>query len=106
MEGLQITDYIVVLLYMIVVVSIGLYFSRKQKDSEDYFLGGRKVPWFAAGLSLIVSLISTLTYLGATGEVIRHGMAYNIAYWALLPAFLVIIFAWLPFFMKEDINKV
>ncbi len=106
MEGLQITDYIVVLLYMIVVVIIGFYFSRKQKDSEDYFLGGRKIPWFAAGLSLIVSLISTLTYLGATGEVIRHGLAYNVAYWALLPAFLVIIFAWLPFFMRLRLTSV
>ena len=78
MEGLQIADYVVVLIYALVVVGIGFYFSRKQHDTEDFFLGGRKIPWFAAGLSLIVSLVSTLTYLGATGEVIRHGIAYNL----------------------------
>ena len=106
MEGLQIADYVVVLIYALVVVGIGFYFSRKQQDTEDFFLGGRKIPWFAAGLSLIVSLVSTLTYLGATGEVIRHGIAYNVAYWAMLPAFAIIIFLWLPFFMRMRLTSV
>ena len=106
MEGLQIADYVVVLIYAIVIVGIGFYFSRKQHDTEDFFLGGRKIPWFAAGLRLIVSLISTLTYLGATGEVIRHGIAYNVAYWAMLPAFAVIIFLWLPFYMRMRLTSV
>ncbi len=105
-DGLQLADYVVVLIYMLVVVGIGLFFSRQQHSSEDFFLGGRNVPWFAAGISLIVSLISTLTYLGATGEVIRHGLAYNLAYWAMLPAFCVIIFAWLPFFMRLGLTSV
>ncbi|MDC0935357.1 sodium/solute symporter [Pirellulales bacterium] len=105
-DGLQLADYVVVLLYMLAVVGIGLFFSRQQHTSEDFFLGGRNVPWFAAGISLVVSLVSTLTYLGATGEVIKHGLAYNLAYWAMLPAFCVIIFAWLPFFMRLGLTSV
>ncbi len=105
-DGLQAADFVVVIVYILIVTGIGLYFSRQQHDSEDYFVGGRTIPWFAAGISLIVSLLSTLTYLGATGEVIKNGLAYNLAYWVMLPAFAVIIFAWLPFFMRLRLTSV
>ena len=47
-----------------------------------------------------------MTYLGATGEVIKNGLAYNLAYWVMLPAFAVILFAWLPFFMRLRLTSV
>ena len=51
------------------------------------------MPWFAVGLSMVASLLSTLSYLGQPGELIRHGIAFVAGTNLVLPlAFLVITF--------------
>ncbi|MHC4527038.1 MAG: sodium:solute symporter family transporter, partial [Planctomycetota bacterium] len=57
-----------VLVYLAGIVGIGVYFSRKQTDTEEYFAGGRKVPAWAVGMSVIATLISSGTFLGLPGE--------------------------------------
>jgi len=98
--GFQRTDYLVILAYMAGVLGMGIFLARRQHDSEDYFLGGRKLPWFAVGLSLVASLISTLSYLGYPGEVIRHGVANAVSNLVIPLALLLISLMWLPFFMR------
>jgi len=48
-------DWIVVLVYLIGVFAFGLYMSRREKTSEDFFLAGRKLPWYAISLSLFAT---------------------------------------------------
>ena len=48
-EGLHGIDYVAILLYLAAVVLLGYYFSRRQSDTEEYFLAGRNMPWFAVG---------------------------------------------------------
>jgi SSS family solute:Na+ symporter len=67
-ESLHWLDYFVVLLYLAVIVSIGVYISRKQKSTEEYFAGGRSMPAWAVGLSLLATLISSVTFLAYPGE--------------------------------------
>lgn len=61
--GLTGVDYAVLLGYLAVVVAIGIYFSRGTKNTEDYLLGGRRIPWWAAGISYMVSVTSTLSFV-------------------------------------------
>ena len=104
--GLQAADYVVVLLYLAGVVGVGVYFSRQQREGEDYFVARRRMPWYAVGLSLVASLLSTLTYLGAPGELIKNGIAQSVG-WIVLPfAFAVISLMWLPFFMRMRLTSV
>lgn len=49
--------------YLCLVVAIGAYFSRREKSTEIFFLGGRRVPWWAAGLSIFGTALSAITYL-------------------------------------------
>jgi len=106
LRGLQKIDYGIVVLYMLGVVGAGIYFSRQQHQGDDYFVGGRKMPWFAVGLSLMASLLSTVTYLAAPGEMLQHGPAMSIGWMALPLAFLVINFLWIPFFMRLGITSI
>jgi SSS family solute:Na+ symporter len=98
--GLQTLDYIAVVGYLAITALIVYWSSRKQDDTEDFFLGGRSMPWFAVGLSIMATLLSTNTYLGAPGEMIKYGPAYLIGYLAYPAAALVIICFWIPFFMR------
>jgi len=56
-------DYVVIGLYFLVLVAMGAYFSRREKSTENFFLGGRNVPWWAVGISLFGTSLSAITYL-------------------------------------------
>jgi len=100
--GLQGLDYVVVGIYLLGVLAVGVYFSRHQSRSEDYFVGGRRMPWFAVGLSIMASLLSTISYLASPGEMIKNGPTLALA-WLVIPfVFVVVSFVWLPFLMKLD----
>ncbi len=58
-------DWIVIAVYLLGIVAMGLWMGRKEDDMQDYFLGGRNIPWWAAALSLIATEISAATFLGA-----------------------------------------
>ena len=49
-DGLQTIDYAAVILYFIIMLLAGYYFSRKQRSTEEYFLAGRSMPWFVVGV--------------------------------------------------------
>ncbi len=105
-DGLQGLDYVVVGVYLLGVLGVGVYFSRQQTRSEDYFVGGRKMPWFAVGLSIMASLLSTISYLASPGEMIKNGPTMALA-WLIVPfVFLVVSFVWLPFLMKLELTSV
>ena len=58
LEGLEAFDYVVVLLYIALTLVIVYRVSRRQKDTEDFFLGNRRLPWLAVGLSIMATLLS------------------------------------------------
>ncbi len=57
-------DWIVVLIYMAIVTGIGLWTARGQTSQRDYFLGGRSLPWWAVGFSIVATETSALTFIG------------------------------------------
>lgn len=62
-NGFGLLDYAVVGVYFAAMVGMGAYFSRREKSTEAFFLGGRAVPWWAVGLSIFGTSISSITYL-------------------------------------------
>ena len=61
-------DTAVLLLYFIVIISIGLYMGRKEENLKDFALGGRAIPWWAVLASLIAAETSAGTFFGTPGE--------------------------------------
>jgi SSS family solute:Na+ symporter len=99
-------DYVVILLYLGGVLAVGWYFSRQQDEQEDYFVAGRQMPWLAVGLSIVATMLSTVTYLAAPGEVIQHGLAMAIGWLAIPIAFVVVNTLWIPFFMRLGVTSI
>src|SRR3989304_1930225 len=87
--GLQTTDYMVVFAYMAGLLGVGVYLSRRQKSGEEFFVGERRMPWFLVGVSMLATLMSTLTYLGLPGELLKHGVAIATGLLAVPFAFVV-----------------
>jgi SSS family solute:Na+ symporter len=56
-------DYSIIILSVAVAIYIGMYFSRRQKTSDKFFTGGRNIPPWAIGISIMATLISSITFL-------------------------------------------
>ncbi len=66
-------DVVVVTVYMLWMLGIGIYYSKRQTDTSEYFLGRRSMNWFIVGISTMATLVSTITYLTMPGELIANG---------------------------------
>lgn len=79
---MQLLDYAVIVSYFILVFVIGLAVSRRGSAStEDYFLSGRKLPWWLAGLSMVATTFAADTPLVVTGLIAKDGIAGNWVWW-------------------------
>jgi SSS family solute:Na+ symporter len=61
-------DVVVIALYVSTLVGIGLFFSRRQKTTEDYFIARASIPGWAAGLSLLATIITSVTFIAYPGS--------------------------------------
>jgi solute:Na+ symporter, SSS family len=100
LSGLEIFDFVVVVLYIVATLAIVYRASRHQHNTDDFFLGSRRMPWMAVGLSIMATLLSSLTYLGLTGEIVKNGIAGFMTQAAVLPAAPLVVFLFIPFFMR------
>lgn len=60
-------DLVIVIISVVLAIGIGLYFSRRQKSTDNYFAGGRNIPSWAIGMSIFATLISSVTFLAYPG---------------------------------------
>ena len=61
-------DHSVVILYLLGMVAVGVYFTNKGKDTKDYFQGGKKIPWWATGMSLFATMASAISLMTMPGK--------------------------------------
>lgn len=91
--------------YLAIVVLVGVLASRrKDKESDDYFLAGRKLTWWVIGGSLIAANISTHHFIGMAGQGFSIGLA--IASYEWLAAIVLILYGkfFLPYYLKSRIT--
>jgi SSS family solute:Na+ symporter len=101
MTSLVWQDYAVLLAYLVGMLLIGAFVSRRQSDEEEYFLGGRRMPWFAVGVSVIASLLSSLTYLSEPGEVWNSGVTHMLGKMLAIPVEILAVWVFcVPFMMR------
>ncbi len=103
-------DLIVLIVYAVTILSIGLYVSRSKKgetkDSNDYFLASKSLPWWAIGASLIAANISAEQFIGMSGSGFAIGLA--IASYEFMAALTLLIVGkyFLPIFIKTGIYTI
>ncbi len=68
MQQIDLLDYAICFSYLALVIGLGVYFSNKQKDNDDFFLGGRNMHWLPVGLSLFATTFSSNSFVGLPAE--------------------------------------
>ncbi len=69
-------DILVLVSYLALVAGIGFWSARGNRTTHDYFLGGRQIPWWAAGLSILATETSALTFIGAPTQSLKGDWTY------------------------------
>ncbi len=86
-------DWGIVAVYLALAAAIGLAMSRRAGRSlSDYFVGGRALPWWLAGTSMVATTFAVDTPLAVTELVVRHGVAGNWLWWNLAMSGLLTVF--------------
>ena len=96
-------DWAIVVAYLIWMVWDGLRRTKRRDKLEGYFLGGRSLPWWAAGLSVMATQLSAITMIGTTGQGYADGMRFLQFYYALPLAMIVLSVTLVPFFHRSNI---
>ncbi len=100
----NILDLVVFLGFIAAVITIGLWKSRNEKTSEDYFLAGRGLKWWLIGFSLIAANISSEQLVGMSGNAASHvGLAIASYEWMAAITLVVVAFWFLPYFLRAGI---
>src|SRR5438067_13364047 len=96
-------DLAIIGIYFVVIFGIGFYFARRERTSEDYFLAGRNIGWFAIGASLFVSNISTEHFIGLAGSGATTGLAVGHFEWLACLILLVLGWVFVPFYLRSNV---
>jgi len=79
---LQFLDFAVVILFFLVIFSVAIYYSKKAgKDTNNFFLSGRNMPWYIAGTAMVATTFAADTPLAITELIAKNGIAGNWLWW-------------------------
>ena len=83
MASLHLLDWLIIAVYFISMAYLGYYFSKKNTDTEEYFVGGRKFKGWVVGLSLVGTSISSVSFLAYPAD------SYHTAWLRMIPNFMM-----------------
>ncbi|MFN0728164.1 sodium:solute symporter family protein [Polaribacter gochangensis] len=105
MVSLSTFDYVLIISFFAITLFIGIYVSKKSgKNSSEYFLSGRNMPWWLLGLSMVATTFSTDTPNLVTDIVRNNGVSGNWVWWAFLITGLLTVFVYAKLWRKSAVN--
>ncbi|WP_421803604.1 sodium:solute symporter family protein [Flagellimonas sp.] len=101
---LELLDYIIIFGFFAIVLFIGIYVSKKSgKNTAEYFLSGRSMPWWLLGFSMVATTFSTDTPNLVTDFVRTDGVSGNWGWWAFLLTGLLTVFVYAKLWRKSNV---
>jgi len=98
-------NYAALIGYLALMLAVGCRFSARNKSTNDYFRGGQRVPWWAAGLSIYATVLSSITYMAIPAKAFATDWSFffnTLSFPLMAP---VIVLVYLPFFRKLDVTS-
>jgi SSS family transporter len=104
-EGFDAIDFGVLAVYLAALVGMGFYFSRREKSTKDFFLGGHRVPWWAAGLSIFGTQLSAITFMAIPGKAYHTDWVYFLGNMMIVAVAPLVVFVYLPFYRRLEVTS-
>src|SRR5438552_14160186 len=103
MKFLSIADWLVILLYLAAIIALGVWFGKDQRNTRDYFLGSKNIPWWGIGLSIVAAETSALTIIGVPGMAYGGNLAFLQLIIGYVLARIILAIVMVPHYLKGEI---
>ena len=100
------TDWIVMVIYFLAIMSFGTYFGRYTKDTSDFFFGGRRFSWWLITMSIVATGVGSHSFVKYSAKGFEHGFSSSMTYlndWFFIPFFM---FGWLPIIVYSKVRSI
>ncbi len=94
-------NWSVLALYLLAMLGMGIYFMRRENGAEDFFKGGGRVPWWAAGISIYATMLSAITYMAIPAKAYATDWTYYPMLWMIPLVGFPVIWYYLPYFRRS-----
>ena len=98
-------NWTILVLYLVGMLLMGFYFMRKEKGADDFFKGGGRIPWWAAGISIYATMLSAITYMTIPAKAYTTNWTYYPMLWMILLISFPVIKYYLPYFRKLNVTS-
>lgn len=102
--GFGALNYGTLVVYLLAMVGLGSWFARRNKTTDDYFRGGQRIPWWAAGLSIFATMLSSITFMAIPAQ--SYSVGWNLylanSYLILTP---LVVLVFMPFYRRLNITS-
>ena len=97
-------DLLVISLYFIIISGLGFFYSKRQKNTKDFFNGGERIPSWAAGLSLFGTALSPITFMAIPAKTYSTDWSYFLLNMSIFLAIPLVVNVFIPFYRKNNIK--
>ena len=104
--GFGTLNWIVLGLYLVILVGKGFWISKRGKTTDDFFLAGRRIPWWAAGLSIYSTQLSAITYLAIPAKTFATDWVRFLIQLGIIACAPIVIYFFLPFFRRLNVTSI
>ena len=98
-------NWTVLALYLLGMLGMGISFMRKENGADDFFKGGGRIPWWAAGISIYATMLSAITYMTIPAKAYTTNWTYYPMLWMILLISFPVIKYYLPYFRKLNVTS-
>lgn len=97
-------NWSILILYLIGMLLLGYYFMKQEGNSDDFFKGGGRIPWWAAGISIFATMLSAITYMAIPAKAYATDWTYYPMQMMILVVSFPVIKYYLPFFRRLNVT--
>lgn len=100
------TDWVVMFVYFIGIMLFGSYFAKYNRNTNDFFFGGRRFAWWLITVSIVATGVGSHSFVKYAAKGLEHGVSSTMTYmndWFFMPFFL---FGWLPIVVYTKIKSI
>jgi len=99
-----ILNILALVVYLLTLVAMGFFFSRRENSTEDFFIGGHRVPWWAAGISIFGTQLSSISFMAVPAKVYMTDWLYYLTVFCIVAVQPIVVYFYLPFFRRLNVT--
>src|SRR2546423_2951625 len=96
-------DWIIIVGYLVGIIALGVWFGKDQRNTRDYFLGSKNIPWWGIGLSIVAAETSALTIIGVPAMAYGDNIAFVQMIVGYVIARIILAIVLVPHYFKGEI---